>query len=112
MSKLIMRRSPPLPFFPPCPTLRKMDPSDVRANGPPAQGLVQVQHADVGEVGHPKGREGGREGGRDGSVKGHFSSFSKVGRYGCQNDGLKEADTIVKTRGRERGREGGRKGER
>jgi len=31
-----------------------------------------------------------------------------VGRYGCQNDGLDEPDTIVWRRGREGGREGGR----
>jgi hypothetical protein len=34
------------------------------------------------------------------------------GRYGCQNDGLDEAGTVVETRreGRREGREGGREG--
>ena len=37
----------------------------------------------------------------------------EVGRYGCQNDGLDEADTMGGMKRRERGRggrEGGRKG--
>jgi len=32
-----------------------------------------------------------------------------IGRYGCQNDGLGEADTMMRTRkGRREGRKGGR----
>jgi len=39
---------------------------------------------------------------RDGS-----DSFGgEVGRFGCQNDGLDEADTVVEEGGREGGREG------
>jgi len=34
----------------------------------------------------------------------------EVGAYGCQNDGLDEADTMVRERGREGGGEGGREG--
>ena len=61
-------------------------------------------------------REGGREGGRKGGVgeKSDYFFGWKVGRYGCQNDGLDEADTMGRVRrregGRERGREGGRAG--
>ena len=33
--------------------------------------------------------------------------FGEVGRYGCQNDGLGEADTMVIRKRREGGREGG-----
>ena len=39
------------------------------------------------------GREGGREGGQD---RVSFGKVREVGRYGCQNDGLDEADTIGK----------------
>jgi len=51
-------------------------------------------------------REGGREGGREGLVK---KVIWNVGRYGCQNDGLGERDTMVREGGREGG-EGGREG--
>jgi hypothetical protein len=56
------------------------------------------------------GREGG-EGGREGGVGGRGRIFPclEVGRYGCQSDGLREADTVVRKVGRE-GREGRREG--
>jgi len=37
--------------------------------------------------------------------------FWEVGRYGCQNDGLDELDTMVWEGGREEGREGKEGGE-
>jgi len=36
--------------------------------------------------------------------------FLEVGRYGCQNDGPDEADTMGSEGGRKGGREGGREG--
>jgi len=67
------------------------------------------------------GREGGREEGREGGVVSGGGCWGKVwegGRYGCQNDGLDEAHTMVEKRRREEGlgggseggREGGRQG--
>ena len=60
--------------------------------------------------GREEGKEGGREGG--GGWEGHFFLNSQVEKYGCQNDGLDEADTMVsmgrKEGGREEGREEGR----
>jgi len=47
--------------------------------------------------------EGRREGGREGWVEAFLGGCLEVGRYGCQNDGLDEADTMV--------REGRREGE-
>ena len=43
-----------------------------------------------------------------------FGELWKVATYGCQNDGLREADTMEKEGGREGGREGreGRREER
>jgi len=52
------------------------------------------------------GSEGEREGGREGGMG------VEVGRYGCQDEGLDEADTVVRRRGREGGRGGGREGRR
>jgi len=45
-------------------------------------------------------REGGREGGREGWVKSE-NTFGKVGRYGSQNGGLDEADTMTREEGKE-----------
>ena len=43
-------------------------------------------------------------GGREGGIR--FCFLVEVGRYGCQNDRLDEADTMVRVGGREGGREG------
>jgi hypothetical protein len=64
------------------------------------------------------GREGGREGGRGRVRGGVLGKVWEGGRYGCQNDGLDEAHTMVEKRRREEGlgggseggREGGRQG--
>ena len=56
-------------------------------------------------------RVGGKEGGREGWVgRSGKKVFGEVGRYGCQNDGLDEADAKVREEGREEGKEGGRDG--
>jgi len=54
-----------------------------------------------GEVLRERGREGGREGGR-----GDFSDYflGEVGRYGFQNDGFDEADTMGRVRSEREGR--------
>jgi len=54
------------------------------------------------QVGREGGREEGREGGRGGG-RGQILFPSEVGRYGCQNDGLEEADTMGREGGREEG---------
>ena len=56
-----------------------------------------------------------REGVREGGVSFQITFWGEVGRYGFQNDGLDEADTMARERGREgggreEGREGGREG--
>jgi len=46
-------------------------------------------------------REGGREGGTEGGVRSPNNMYLwEVGRYGCQNDGLDEADTMGRKEGR------------
>jgi len=56
-------------------------------------------------------REGGREGEREGGVGGLVRKicYLEIETYGCQNDGIDEADTMGRVGGRE-GREGGRGG--
>jgi len=49
-----------------------------------------------------------REGGKEGLRKGRGNFCGEVGRYGCQNDGLGELDTMVREGGRRGEREGGR----
>jgi len=45
-------------------------------------------------------------------VKGQIVSSSEVERYGCQNDGLGEADMMIKEKGGEGGRKGGKEAKR
>jgi len=74
------------------------------------QYIVPLEGAS-GATGPEGGREGGREGEREGRREGSEKQCRrKVGRYGCQNDGLKGLDTMGRERGRE-GREGGRRRE-
>ena len=71
--------------------------------------MVGGRHFDGG-LGVAEGEvEDLREGGREGGVGGQEQMyFWEVGKNGCQNDGLDEADTMGREGGREGRREEGR----